>query len=351
LFGYQRTAWWGLRTVQIGAYNITLGGVHEKFVSALLRHREEGPPRREEPVRRRRRVAVGRGPGGTGTTLKVFGILILVMGGMLAVGMVGMFILMAAGMFALPYLPGPRVPGPGPVPVANVEPPPEDVVVGLLAVVPDGGPGGLPWAPLALAGQKKTFNLLDDAELDKALADLKSRNPQAVEAAGKKLAKARPTEARRKEVAKALQAALDDLFPSAREGAAEGLGQWGTSDDVPALVRMLADPFPDTRAVAMSALAAIKDEQGAAAVAQRLPDFFDREKARQALEAMGPVGAKAVVPMLHHADPQTRIEACGVLQAVGVKENLPALQDATRDPNPNVAQAAADAVKAITDRP
>ena len=43
--------------------------------------------------------------------------------------------------------------------------------------------------------------------------------------------------------------------------------------------------------------------------------------ARKALEQMGPVAEKPVAPLLTHADPQTRLEACAVLKAIGTKDS------------------------------
>lgn len=86
-------------------------------------------------------------------------------------------------------------------------------------------------------------------------------------------------------------------------------------------------------------------------MAGRLSDFLDRPKAARALTAMGPLAEKAVVPLVGKGDPPTRMAACGVLAAVGTPESLPALEAAARDPDRNVARAAADAVLAIKGRP
>jgi len=294
LFAYRRFHWWGLKTVAVAADRITIGGVHEDFVEALHRWREKAARgETDEPRRRGGRVEVRRGPGGTGTTLKVFGILIAVMIGLVAVGVVGMLVLMAVGLLLLPKAP-PRPAPPTPVAVAAG---PKQVgnAVALLGVAPPAvGPAALPWAPLAMIELPEMLKILDDAELDRLLTDLASWDPNTAAAAARRLAKATPTEARRKEAAAALAAATANPFPSARQAAA-GLGVWGTADDVPALARMLADPFPDVKSAAVAALAGMKDPKAAAAV-------------------------------------------------------LPELEKAARDPNPNVARAAADAAKAVRDR-
>ncbi len=296
LLGYTRFYWWGLTTVAIGPDRLTIGRADEDFAEALHRWRTRREPGEIGAARRRRsRVRYSRGPGGGGTVLKVLGILLAAMAALTVVMVVGMVVLMGVATIFLPKAAPPPVIGPVPA-AAAVEPKPEAVVAGLLAVAPDAvGPAALPWAPLALSARKKTFHLLEDSELDRALADLKSPNPNAVAAASKKLAQSTPDPVRRREAAEALTTATANPFPTARQAAAAGLAVWGAADDVPSLARMLADPIPDVKTSAIVALAGLKDPKAAAAV-------------------------------------------------------LPELEKAARDPNPNVARAAAEAAKAVKDR-
>jgi HEAT repeat protein len=182
--------------------------------------------------------------------------------------MVGLMIFMTCGMFSLMtlmtmWLPKrPPISPPPPVPVATVaavQPTPEGIVVGLIAVAPAAGlPGAVPWASLAQSARKETFHILEDADLDKLLTDLKSRHPAIVEQAAKGLAAAAPDESRRKETALALEEALANPFPMAKIAAAEALGNWGTLENEPALVKLAGDHNPRCRAAAAAALAAIK---------------------------------------------------------------------------------------------
>ena len=352
LLGYG-SSWFGwqpLRTIAIAADRITIDRVHQDFAHALRKHRAEGwHAARDLP---RRRMRTGRGPGGGLAGLTVLGILVATMAVLVVVMVFGMFLFMGGAMLWMNSAGPPAGPTlPPPAPAANVAPPPEGVVVGLLAFAPGaGGPGALPWAPLALTARKETFHLLDDADLNKALADLQSKNSSVVATAARRLAAARPAAERRAETARALLGAMANPFPSTREYAAEALGVWGTADDVPDLIAMLGDPDPNARSAAMTALAALKDDRGTAAVAARLSDFLDRTKAGQALETMGPAAEKAVLPLVSQGDAPTRMAACGVLAAVGAPESLPALETAARDPDINVARAAADAVRAVKDR-
>jgi hypothetical protein len=261
LFAHQGRTWWGLQTIAIGPDRITIGRVDEEFAEALRKRREKR--RRGETVefeQPHRRVRAGRGPGGGMAAFKVLGIIAAVMVGLVLVMSCGMFGLMAFTTLWLPKAPPVSVGPPIPVTTA-VEAParPEGVVVALLAVAPGGGlPGAVPWTPLAQSARKETFRLLEDADLEKALVDLKSRNPGVVQQAAKRLAKATPEEARRKETALALEAALANPFPMAKEAAAEALGRWGTAENEPALLRMANDHNPSCRKAAASALAALQ---------------------------------------------------------------------------------------------
>jgi HEAT repeat protein len=101
----------------------------------------------------------------------------------------------------------------------------------------------------------------------------------------------------------------------------------------------------------MNGLAALKDERGADAVAQRLADYGDRGQARTSLEAMGPVAEKPVLGMLAHPDYLTRIDACNVLKAIGTQESVPGLEKVVQqEKNVVVKRAAQDALKTIQTR-
>ncbi|HVS36073.1 MAG TPA: HEAT repeat domain-containing protein, partial [Gemmataceae bacterium] len=297
LFATQRFTWWGLKTVAIGDDRLTLGRVADEFADALQRWRD-GRKRGEiaqptpPPLRT---VQVGRGTGGGAAALKTLGVVLGVMAGLVVLGVLAMFGLMAMGLVVLSRPAAPAVP-PVVGPEAAAETRPETVVVGLLSAAPQlGAPAGLPWGPLGVAGQKATFHYLEDAELDRLLAELKSRDPNKTAAAAQRLARAPPDPVRRKEAAEALAAAAANPFPTARQAAAEALAVWGGADDVPALVRLLDDPFPNVKTAAVAALVAVKDPKAGAAA-------------------------------------------------------LSALEKASRDINPTVARAAADAVQTISAR-
>jgi hypothetical protein len=348
---------WGLRPTHISGTTITLSGVSEEFADALDYYRlgqdplalsdEERAERRQRRVREDEARAARGGSGGSAWPWLLVGGIVLV-----PVLLCGGFALLLA---VLPSRPAntslfvfPTLPAVGQVPPREARP--EEL--GMVAVAPDAsGIGCLPWPALAFNLRKEPIVLISDADLDKALADLTAPNGFTVRGAANRLAKVYPAEARRAEVARALEPLATNRDASVRQAGAHALAVWATPDSVPTLIKLLSDPHPGCRAEAMNALAALKDERGAALVVQRLTDFADRGHARQALEAMGPIAEKPVLALLANPDGQTRVEACNVLKTIGTLESVAELEKAVlRDKDPRVKRAAQDALKAIQAR-
>ena len=92
---------------------------------------------------------------------------------------------------------------------------------------------------------------------------------------------------------------------------------WATKDNVQALVDELKRNDGNTRVACMDALAKIKDERGAEAVAARLTDFFGRADAARALREMGPVAAKAVAAYVNNPNADVQKDAQQLLKGYG----------------------------------
>ena len=135
-----------------------------------------------------------------------------------------------------------------------------------------------------------------------------------------------------------------------RTEALKGLKEWGTADNVPALISMLDEEDHFVKAGAMDALAAIKDERGAEAIAQQLGVFGIQMQARTALVSMGPMAEKYVLPLLKHKDGNARREACEVLAGIGTAKSIEPLKEAAKDKNQFVQQKAEDALRAVEGR-
>ncbi len=162
---------------------------------------------------------------------------------------------------------------------------------------------------------------LDDADVKALLAELKV--PAEARGAADRLAKG-PANDQREQVAKALGKLLSDKDDGTRTSAAKALIVWGTSDNVPALIKALQSDNVFLRGEAIKALGAQQDKRGAEAVAKQLPN--DRHNAGEALAAMGDIAEPYVVPLLQDLDEGVRSEACKILAKIGTDKSRPALE-------------------------
>jgi HEAT repeat protein len=203
---------------------------------------------------------------------------------------------------------------------------------------------------LASARPARSADTLSDAEVKKALAELKSAKPDTRKAAAERLAKAQPDEAHRAKVAAALQASMLDPDIAARGEVAKALGVWGTKKNVSPMIELLSNRDIYVRGAAMEVLGALKDERGARAVAAKLESAFDRVGAAKSLKEMGSVAEKPVLSYTQSPDPAVRAEVCNVLKEIGGSASVKALRAISKDPNPAVAAAAKEALEQAKSR-
>ena len=106
----------------------------------------------------------------------------------------------------------------------------------------------------------------------------------------------------------------------------------------------------ENRPAAMHALGRLKDERAIEPLAAGLEDFFDQGPAKEALKAFGPGAEKAVAQRLNHKDQQVRTRACEVLQEIGTRASIPALEKAVASNDFFVSPKAKEAIQAIQAR-
>ena len=99
---------------------------------------------------------------------------------------------------------------------------------------------------------------------------------------------------------------------------------WAGKDNVPALVRLAANPthpaWDSTMAgLVLDALGQLKDERAIEVVAEHLGDPVLHDRAVNALKIMGPMAEPVVLDCLFAADPDTRARAGQLLEDYGVK--------------------------------
>ena len=170
-------------------------------------------------------------------------------------------------------------------------------------------------------------NKLEGNDLARLLADLKSPDNGKRQAAYKALADAKPVEARRGEVCRALGKLHRESDIFQRGQLARALGVWGDDDSLDDLFDGLKENlFGSPRDQLYEAVTRLSPT---ARTASRLIPYLliEQDRASKALRA---IGAPAEAPLLKEVedstDPKLRAEACRVLKDVGSSESVPILE-------------------------
>jgi hypothetical protein len=203
----------------------------------------------------------------------------------------------------------------------------------------------------AEAAQREKARPLTDTEIDTAAADLASADKSRVDRALKLLHEKKPQQPSPK-VAKALEPLLlqGENFP-VRCGAAQAMKSWATRESVPVLLKALRDEWPAVRSDAIEALAVLKPAEAVKPVAQQLLDLQTRGAAVKFLKAVGPEAEDPVLAILESSkDAWVEAEACKILEAVGTKKSLGALEKAVSHENWMVNSSARKALSAVKAR-
>jgi S1-C subfamily serine protease/HEAT repeat protein len=188
-------------------------------------------------------------------------------------------------------------------------------------------------------------------EWSSALDDLKSNDPFKRARAVRRIAATPPSQERRADVLARLEMLLNDHFPDVCAAAIKGIGRWSGPSAVAVLSKAMEGFNPPMHDAAIEVLAEMKSAEAAAAIAKRLPDIHDRDKATKALKAMDPkVAEKAVLPLLDTTNDFGRGEAIKVLADVGGRDSIAPLEKLAKDNNVFYSGKARQAIEAIKDR-
>jgi hypothetical protein len=206
------------------------------------------------------------------------------------------------------------------------------------------------WVPNPKAPARRP---LAAGELARLAADLKvpSENYRPRRAAMERLVAAEPAEPR-KEVLELIRPALDDADHFLRESSARALGVWAGADGRADLLRRLKEEdFPWVRWTLLEELGKLAGDEACRAVVASLARDRSSGVPTRVLRAFGPAAEKHVLPLLKEPDAALRREACRILETVGTKESITALENtAKKDGDPSVTEAARMALEAIKDR-
>lgn len=186
----------------------------------------------------------------------------------------------------------------------------------------------------ARKAQEERARPLTDKEIETALKDITSPDSQQAAAATKLFVDKKPTSPNPK-VAKALESImLTGDNGVQRANAAQALKNWATAENTPALIKATTtDDSTSVRSHAIEALCNFTPKEAIKPVAQQLESPFTRGPALKFLKAAGPDAEEAALAFVAHKDPWIAAEICKLLETIGTKKSIPALEKAVTEEN------------------
>lgn len=191
---------------------------------------------------------------------------------------------------------------------------------------------------------------LSPEELQKALADLKSADLGARQAAASRLSSAELDSAP-PELLNLMASLAADPDGGIRQAAANVLATCGTKDHAAALLRLLKDGDISARQAAMRGLGRLKDKRAVEPLVEIVATGGpEAHQAVAALSACGPEAESAVLRLLKEKHVESRRHACNILRQIGTRKSLEPLREVMLDADQMLSQAATEAVRAIQSR-
>jgi HEAT repeat protein len=154
------------------------------------------------------------------------------------------------------------------------------------------------------------------------------------------------------EVISTMSELIRDHKSTSRTDAVGTIGAWARPGDEKILVEVLEDKEDRlfARPTALEALARSKDPEFIARIVAVAPDRAVSSQAAKAIRDYGTLAEPALLDLLHSDSAQARMTACRLLDNVGTGRCLPALKEAAKDPDRNVAATARTVVIAVERR-
>jgi predicted Zn finger-like uncharacterized protein len=161
------------------------------------------------------------------------------------------------------------------------------------------------------------------APLDEALESLRGGNGHDRTAKAEWLAKQRPVEAKRPEVARELERLTKEGgVPWEVMACARALEVWGTRESSDALLALLDHENRQVRTVAMETLGNLKEDRAAEPIGKLLGSGFEKGKAMKALASIGPGAEKELVKHFDHPDGGIQGDVRKLLKEYGTKDSV-----------------------------
>jgi hypothetical protein len=191
---------------------------------------------------------------------------------------------------------------------------------------------------------------LTSEEIQKIIEDLKSNDSATRTAAASKLQASELTEAPTA-LLELMTGLLTDSEMSVKMAAAKIIADYGTTEQVPALLKLLRSGDTSLRWSAIRGLGRLKDKRAAEPLAALLASgSSDGYQAVEALTKIGPDAEDAVLPLLKEKHVETRRQACSVLKQIGTQKSVEPLRELMLDPDQMLSTTAAEAVREILAR-
>lgn len=207
-----------------------------------------------------------------------------------------------------------------------------------------------PPAGQSTPGQTTRPKKLTGEEIQKLMEDLKSDDIGVRTTAASKLQTAELSE---------VPPGLLDLMTgflsgndtSLRSTAARVIADYGTSEQVPTLLKLLKESESFNRYTVIRGLGRLKDKRAAEPLAALIASGgSDGHQAVEALSKIGPDAEDAVLPLLKERHNETKRQACKILKDIGTKQSLEPLRELMLSPDRMLSEAASEAVRAIMAR-
>jgi serine/threonine protein kinase len=189
----------------------------------------------------------------------------------------------------------------------------------------------------------------DDVPIEKILADLDNHDVFTRRDALKRLANMKPNE-KRAEVAKKLAGLTDIEDPHVRRPAVSALGTWGSTTELPALIKAIEHSDVFTKREALKVVGRFRDERVVGPVIRCFRESLMRADATQAIRDLGTMAEKDVLALMAESDVFLKQATVNVLADIGTDASVPALRAAAASGNIFLVEPAQKALTAIAAR-
>ncbi|HTS16334.1 MAG TPA: HEAT repeat domain-containing protein [Verrucomicrobiae bacterium] len=186
------------------------------------------------------------------------------------------------------------------------------------------------------------------ADVQKLMGDLASEDTNLRRAAANRLGNA-TIESVPPELLGLMASLATDADFSIRQSVSGFLKTYGTTNEVPLLIKLAESSDYMMQQNAIKGLARLKDDRAIEPLVDNIMRGSQpgQQEAATALMAMGPPAEAAVLQMFQEKNLETRRQACRILQQIGSTNSLDVLREQLTDPDQMLDQNAGEAIRAI----